>query len=340
MEPNQIEVKHKSDLILFRLTAIWAFAESGLGGLMHALKLPFTGIFIGGQAVLIVILIAFLADNKPIRIIQALGWVLLIKAAVSPHTPPTAYFAVSFQGLLGMVFSTFLGKNTVLTIVYSVVCMLESALQKIVILTFFGGYDLFTALDKWFLAFQGKNTEKNSFSFSLLLAVGYLSIYLVAGIALGFLGKRLPGLIQTKSQEYLHYFSAHFNMENDKAYIVTKKKKFKWLWLVILFIGILLLYQLNIGEILKIVLRTSLLVLCWFVFVMPLTQYLASLILKRLSPSKKQHLQAYLDYLPEIRKSFFIVKKYVQEQYKGFRIFPEILIGLLVYHTQFYKLEK
>ncbi|MFZ9754542.1 MAG: hypothetical protein ACO3DK_00750 [Bacteroidia bacterium] len=31
--------------------AFWAFVESGLGGMMHAFHLPFTGIFIGGAAV-------------------------------------------------------------------------------------------------------------------------------------------------------------------------------------------------------------------------------------------------------------------------------------------------
>jgi len=48
-----------------QLTILWALSESALGGLMHALKVPFTGFFVGGFAVLLLILISWYSDSRP-----------------------------------------------------------------------------------------------------------------------------------------------------------------------------------------------------------------------------------------------------------------------------------
>ena len=50
--------KEQKVLAIQRLTALWAFAESGLGGMLHALQLPFTGLIVGGLSVIIITLIA------------------------------------------------------------------------------------------------------------------------------------------------------------------------------------------------------------------------------------------------------------------------------------------
>jgi hypothetical protein len=65
------------------LTALWAFVEAGLGGFLHALHLPFTGIVLGGFAVLIISLLAMCYDKPFAKIVQATLIVLAIKAAVN-----------------------------------------------------------------------------------------------------------------------------------------------------------------------------------------------------------------------------------------------------------------
>jgi hypothetical protein len=89
------------DRAVERLTALWALNEAGLGGLIHALRVPFTGIVVGSTAVVLIALIAFFAERKAKAILKATVIVLLVKAAASPHTPLPAYAAVSFQGLAG-----------------------------------------------------------------------------------------------------------------------------------------------------------------------------------------------------------------------------------------------
>src|SRR4051812_17198512 len=86
-----------------RLTALWAFTESGLGGIMHALRIPFTGLIVGGMSVIMISFIAQLCEHRYREILKSALIVLIIKAMVSPYTPFPAYVAVSFQALSGFV---------------------------------------------------------------------------------------------------------------------------------------------------------------------------------------------------------------------------------------------
>jgi hypothetical protein len=77
---------------------LWALSESGLGGMMFALKIPFTGFFVGGFAVVMLGLIAHFSYSNYKKTVEATVIVLLVKATVNPHLPPPAYLAVAFQG--------------------------------------------------------------------------------------------------------------------------------------------------------------------------------------------------------------------------------------------------
>jgi len=122
-----------------RLTALWAFAESGLGGVLHALQVPFTGLIVGGMAIVLISLIAWFAQPKYRQVLQSTLIVLIVKAMVSPHTPPTAYLAVSFQGLLGFGLFSLFRVNLVSILLLAVISMLESAIQKLLVLDLFAG---------------------------------------------------------------------------------------------------------------------------------------------------------------------------------------------------------
>ncbi|MBJ7428659.1 MAG: hypothetical protein JHD28_06865, partial [Bacteroidia bacterium] len=56
---------------IYKLTALWAFAECSLGGLMHLFKIPFTGFFVGGFAVIIIGLIAHFSNQNFKTILQS-----------------------------------------------------------------------------------------------------------------------------------------------------------------------------------------------------------------------------------------------------------------------------
>ena len=53
----------QKQIIIKRLTAMWALSEAALGGLLHALKVPFTGLFVGGVSVIFISLIGYFSDR-------------------------------------------------------------------------------------------------------------------------------------------------------------------------------------------------------------------------------------------------------------------------------------
>ena len=134
-------------LAVNRLTAFWALTETGLGGFLHAFRLPFTGLFVGGLAILWMALIARFTVKPAKTILTSGALVLVLKGVLSPQSPPTAYFAVGIQILLGALF--FLGKRWLgpKTLVLTVLTVLLSAIQKVIILTLLFGNTLWQSID-------------------------------------------------------------------------------------------------------------------------------------------------------------------------------------------------
>jgi hypothetical protein len=124
-------MKREENNIIMRLTALWALSESGLGGAMHAFKIPFTGFFLGGFAILIVCLIAYHSTNKWKAIIQATLLVILIKATASPQSPPMAYVAVAFQGLVGALFFSIMPFFRLAAIIFGMLASFEYCHSKV-----------------------------------------------------------------------------------------------------------------------------------------------------------------------------------------------------------------
>jgi hypothetical protein len=191
---------------IIRLTALWALSEAALGGIMHLLSLPFTGLFVGGSAVVLIALIASRSDKPLLAIPRALLVVLIIKAMVSPHSPITAYIAVSFQGLVGALLFRFVPSFRTAALMLGVFALLESALQKLLTLTLLFGLSLWESLDAFidyvFKKF-GMLAEGVSAQGSWWVASLYVGIYLLGGLFIGLIAGRLPGLVQQASEEYV-----------------------------------------------------------------------------------------------------------------------------------------
>ena len=54
---------HQKVSYTFQLTALWAFVEVTLGGMLHALRVPLTGVVVGGTAVAIISIMGQNAQN-------------------------------------------------------------------------------------------------------------------------------------------------------------------------------------------------------------------------------------------------------------------------------------
>jgi hypothetical protein len=184
--------------VIFRLTALWALCESGLGGWMHALHLPFTGFFVGAFAIVLVSLIAFYSRNNFSTVVRATLLVILVKAAVSPQSPPPAYLAVAFQGFVGAALFRILS-FPIACVLLGVLAMVESALQKVIIATLVFGKSLWQAIDALFVGIVKEFSRPANLSFSMWLIVLYTAIYAVWGLVLGIWMMRLAESERCKS---------------------------------------------------------------------------------------------------------------------------------------------
>lgn len=184
------------DRAVERLTALWALNEAGLGGLIHALRVPFTGIVVGSTAVVLIALIAFFAERKAGAILKATVIVLLVKAAASPHTPLPAYVAVSFQGLAGALLFGLLPALRLGALLLGLLALWQGAVQKLVVMSVLYGRSLWDSVDavgRWILEKMGSGPGELSPTGWFL--VFYLGYYTIAGLVTGWMAGAIPGEI-------------------------------------------------------------------------------------------------------------------------------------------------
>ncbi|WP_204343960.1 hypothetical protein [Psychroserpens algicola] len=276
--------------IIDKLTALWALNESGLGGFLHVFNTPFTGLIVGGIAILLISLIAYYAENKWQAILKALLIVLIIKMAVSPYSPFGAYVAVSFQAIFGaFLFSKFSWKGVTLVIL-GMVTFLESALQKLLILTIVYGTALWDAINIYGAWVQSKMNFVSETSTTSLLVTLYLLVYGICGILAGLFIKSLIEIIaQHKDGDF--YIEPEDLTQNASPSKVKFKTKVIWVWLITI-AGMVLAFPFFGGDLLGwkkgvyLMLRSFLILLLWYLVIGP---FLLKLVQKYLSKKESQY---------------------------------------------------
>jgi len=292
-----------------RLTALWALNESGLGGVLHAAKFPFTGIFVGGFAVILISLIARYSNYSFKAILKATAMVLMIKAAVSPHSPFPAYLAVSFQGLLGaMLFS--LTRNFKITpVVFGGLALLESAIQKILLTVLFFGMSFWKSVDDFISSTIKIFQLPADFSFSEWIAISYVVLYFVLGLVIGKFTKQIPDAVS----------SLDFSMIKlkDIEHPVKQNRKRRKRLIVMVALSILFSFQLisvfiglPFGNLLA---RLVFFMLLFYYVVGPLTTKLIHI----LSSKKSKEIEELNEEIANLRIAVKPVLKQVTKNYHG-----------------------
>lgn len=312
--------QQNNSIVITRLTAVWALSECALGGIMHAMKIPFTGIFVGGLAVICIALIAFHADAIFKEVVKATIIVLMIKAGVSPHTPVPAYIAVSFQGLLGAIlFSTIKNFKTA-AIVYGCMAIAESAIQKFLITTLIFGKSVWVALDIFVKSVLQDMHLPNDFSFSFWMVSAYILLYAIWGLMLGvFIGGVPVALNKIKNEE--------LKISTETVLSKEKKKNNNWASyvLILVFIAIIFYFEGKINHVVYVVLRSLAVTMLLFVIIRPLIV----LLINYLGKNKKDDVSKVMKLLPEIRSyvkpSFTLAKK----SYNGINRFKYFVLYLI-----------
>jgi hypothetical protein len=313
------EDKVAIDQLKFRqkYTAIWAFSESIFGGILHAFKIPFTGLFLGGFAVIILSSVANYVERKS-ELIKVTFVVITIKFMLSPNTPFTAYLAVLLQGIFAfLIFSLF--KNRVLAIsLLSLLTALWSVFQKLIVTTLIFGMNFWYSIDAftvYILKSFGIEIDKN-FSMSLILVALYFLIHLVGAIFFARLAIKLPTFLEKNEEKFQHInfkfseFNNDLNFNNSNGNRTKKKKWYKKpsrVLLVIFLIAIALITYINpalskikLFDVLSMIVRAVVIIYLWFNVISPtVVKFLMKFISKNSNLSKVEEITLLF---PEFKK--------------------------------------
>jgi len=292
--------------IIDKLTALWALNESGLGGFLHVFNSPFTGLIVGGIAILLISLIAFYAENKWQAILKALVIVLIIKMAVSPYSPFTAYISVSFQAVFGaFLFSNFSWKGITL-IVLGMVTFLQSALQKLLKLTIIYGTDFWEAINIYGTWIQEKINFITQTSTTSVLITIYLLVYGIGGLLAGLFIKSIIGIISEKEETSFYLESPFFTSEERKT---KKRMKSKVIWIWLFTVAIIVLAFTFFGgalfgwqKAIYIIARSFLFLMLWYLVLGPLALKLIRKYLAKKESKYQDDIANAMDLFPYFRQ--------------------------------------
>jgi hypothetical protein len=290
-----------------RLTALWALNECGLGGLMFALKIPFTGIFVGGFAMVLIGLIAHYSHYDYRKIFRATVLVLIAKATVSPHSPPPAYLAVAFQGLLGALMYAGIRNFTLASLLLAMVAMLESAMQKLIVLTLVYGKSIWVALNQFYGNIASDFSLPASSGFSYWLIGLYLLLYAAWGLLVGLFIAKLPRLIDTHADTILQYYKQYRDTGTPpEVKTPQQKKKIRFLGfaLILLFIIVVFVFsnQYKSYALLYVVVRSLAAIFLLFFVLRPVLTLLLQRWLKSRDEQTRQEAAEIIGMMPSLRR--------------------------------------
>ena len=318
--------------VIQRLTALWAFAESGLGGVLHALQVPFTGLIVGGIAMVIITLIATISKQFFNDLLKAFLVVVVVKLTISPYTPITAYVALLFQSMLGFFIYQFFSINFISIFFFCCIAMLESALQKILLLVLFYGNNLIDATNI-FINFIFNQLSIKNINGSFWIVMIYFLIYLIGGILVSILTYKI---ISTPFQQ-----SEVQNFYQNKTEIKKKTSSKKAIiYLVITLIIALTNYFFNTNNsttlhLINSVILSFFIITFWYFFLTPLVNKYLYYFLKKKEYRYEKEIQQILLFLPTLQFGLNGIWKQSQS-HKGIRRI-KYFIMTLIHWVIFYK---
>ena len=302
---------------------------------MHALQIPFTGLLVGGMAVIMISLIAEFSECKYREILKSAIIVLIVKAMAAPFTPVTAYIAVTFQALLGFALFSLLRVNFISILFLSIIGMLESAIQKLLVLTLFFGDSLWKAMDK-LIAFASGQLGQIVLNGSNWIIGIYLFIYLAGGFFIAWLAYNTINNFDAANPVFILKESSAVNTVFVTGSDAIKKNRYKKFWLLLLIMVILsvILFFFSADkkqgwvEVLKTITWALSALLLWFVVIGPLFTKSIQKLLKKKETRYSDEIISTLSFLPVLNKLTSLVwqQSKLHSGFKRWRFFLKALI--------------
>ena len=291
----------------YRLITLWVICEAMLGGIIHGFKLPVSGLLVGSCAIICICLIAWYVPQKG-AILKATIIVAIFKMMLSPQAPPPAYIAVFFQGLLGELLFWNRKNFRLACIVLAVLGLLESGLQRILMLTIVYGNDFWKVVNSFF---NNLVKQKKATNYSLIIGGAYVALHFVTGVFIGWWASVLPRRIEKWTSSGKYQLPAVTGEAGTLPVKAKKTKRFKLL-LIIIWMVLIVLYVQSYFKIgtpllpshisLKILLRSLIIVLGWMFIIGPLLTRLLHSWLQKKQARSRQEVQEVLQLLPGMQR--------------------------------------
>lgn len=354
MENKLQSVKVGGSVTAKRVTAVWALSETTFGGLLHALHIPLTGIFIGGAAVIFITLLAYFSEQK-YSIIKATIIVLILKGIVSPYTPVTAYFSVLLQGILGQILFSSKKHIPVSAFILGTTTLLIFGFQKVIILTIVFGQTLWQSIDSfaYLIAEQFNIGTYNSLNINLsfILISGYVLIHLIAGIFIGIIAGRIPGWVTASVNDNKYLITDIKHDKSSLAFFNTgknsgklRKKKKAYIIAAASLAALVLSYFIPdtnsnlFWDIVFMILRAVIITIIWYFYVAPLLIYYTKRYLKKRQNRYTGEIEEIMALFPQL-KNILLTCWTKTSEHKGWRkyrlFFSHSLITMLFVNFYF-----
>jgi hypothetical protein len=285
------------------ITAMWAFSEAFLGGILHGMQVPFTGLVLSSFAAICMCALAK-QDYTPGKILHATLLVMIVKLTLSPHTPFTAYFAVLLQGLFSEMLFFIKVNYRVACYLTSIFALMQSAFQKLIVLTVLFGMEGWKALDE-FLNSVMQTLGADNVAYTKFIVSGYLLLHFITGLITGRFAISLPELLP------LHADSLTA-AEIKEPLIREKSKKSKsiifWIFFILFIALIYKIYAENsfltalTSKPLMLIIRSVIILLFWYFFLSPVLMQLLKKWLIGKKSAFSQETERILLLLPEMKK--------------------------------------
>ena len=310
--------------LYYRLIALWVLCEAMLGGIIHGFRIPVSGLVVGSAAVICICLIAYYVPSKG-AIIKATIIVAVFKMMLSPHSPPPAYIAVFFQGLMGELIFLKRRFYKVSCWILAILALLESGLQRIIVLTIVYGNDFWKAVNDFI---NGLTKQKVQTNYSLYFAGAYVLLHILVGMLVGWCAAVLPGKIAQWRLVYKEEIIPTNSVKEIKLPVNRKRKGFLKKGLLFIWIILILLYlqsNFKIGEpllpshlSLRIFVRSVIIVLTWYFLAKPLVGALLKKWLEKKHSESRQDIEQIMQLLPSTQQ-IIAASWQISNKYKGLR---------------------
>ncbi len=289
-----------------RITALWAFSEAFLGGILHALKMPFSGLVLAAFAVICICALT-LPKHEYGSILKATILVIIVKAILSPYTPLAAYFAVFLQGAFAEIIFAIGITYRISAFILSIFALMQSAIQKVIILIILFGVDFWKAIDQ-FLNSVTKEMGFSETSYSLYIVITYLSMYLLMGIITGMYAVRLPKIIAVGQMNFKSIDSTIFSLEIEKN-LKNKKKTSLLFWILAIFAIVILgqsymengIFAMIESKAIKLIIRALILTFFWYFIITPILRKLFNRWLENTKNKFSKEINQLLQLMPEMK---------------------------------------